>query len=145
MCGSSSVLSCYTHEFTEGKNSQQAALSLVCNNVFRRDLDRNYREIIQIYRKRFLKMYKLGIINMTPKCHVLFHHLEHIMSSTGKSLALSDCNGLEGCIQGRSSTCQFNLLMTINSNFTGMKKSDILHSTGIKHCQGIIYRGCNGM
>ena len=55
-----------------------------------------------------MKMYKMGIINMTPKCHVLFHHLEEIFSSTGQTLALSDCSGLEGCIQGRS----LNLIFT---------------------------------
>ena len=68
---------------------------------FRNDLDPNYREIIQVFRIRFIKMFKMGILYMTPKVHVCFHHIEQIMTGTGETLALSDCSGLEACIQGR--------------------------------------------
>lgn len=95
--------------------------TLVNNSLFSsKDLPDDWNNTIREFKVMFDHLYNLQVLSETPKIHILYCHLEQyilIQSQTDKkSLALSDCQGLEAC-------------------HSGLRKSDRRHNCDIKHHQ----------
>ena len=53
----------------------------------------NYKKIIDKFRHLFDATYDTGLINETPKCHLLYCHLEEWFDKTGETLWFADTSG----------------------------------------------------
>lgn len=56
-------------------------------------LDTEYPRIIREFRALFDKVYKLGLVEETPKCHLLYDHLEDYFDTTNETLWYADTSG----------------------------------------------------
>ena len=56
-------------------------------------LDKEYPKIIGDFRVLFDQLYDLGLINETPKCHLLYSHLEEWFRETEETLWFADTSG----------------------------------------------------
>ena len=53
----------------------------------------NWQKIIDDFRRHFDMCYDLELINMTPKCHMLYDHLWQWIDATGETLFFADTSG----------------------------------------------------
>lgn len=58
-----------------------------------KQLDPEYPRIISNFRGLFDACFRLGMIKMTPKIHLLYHHLEDHMRETNETLWYADTSG----------------------------------------------------
>ena len=85
-----------------------------------KDLPDDWSNTIREFQVMFDHLYNLCVLSETPKIHILYVHLRQyieIQAKTDKkSVALSDCQGIEAC-------------------HSGLRKSDRRHNCDIKHHQ----------
>ena len=60
-----------------------------------KNLDPEYQKYIDNYEHYFNILFTAGYINETTKAHIILAHYSDLMGESGRSLFLSDCQGLE--------------------------------------------------
>ena len=83
----------------------------------KKNLDPEYQKYIDNYEHYFNILFKAGYINETTKAHIILAHYSDLMGESGRSLFLSDCQGLE-------------------SVHSALRRSDIRHKCHITNSQG---------
>ena len=53
----------------------------------------NWRTVIDDFRRHFDMCYDLKLVNMTPKCHMLYDHLWQWCDETNETLFFADTSG----------------------------------------------------
>ena len=65
------------------------ALKNVKDACFGKDLDENYKTIIQQFEDQWMKLYLNFNFSWPNKVHIICHHIPQVLEKTGKSLFLS--------------------------------------------------------
>ena len=104
------VLGYYTVKYLESCKQ----LYKVC---VKKVLDPDYQKVLDSFSKYFNVLFEAGYLNQTTKAHIIMDHFGDLMRESGRSLFLSDCQGLE-------------------SVHSALRKSDIRHGCHVTNCQG---------
>ena len=104
------VLGYYTVKYLESCKQ----LYKIC---VKKDLDPDYQKALDSFSQYFNVLFEAGYLNQTTKAHIIMDHFGDMMRESGRSLFLSDCQGLE-------------------SVHSALRKSDIRHGCHVTNCQG---------
>ena len=62
------------------------SLDAVVDSCFGKDLADDFKEHIQAFKVKYLDLVKLGLVNVTPKIHTIFHHISEFCDLEGVGL-----------------------------------------------------------
>lgn len=82
-----------------------------------KSLDPEFEKYLDEYRKYFNILFEAGYLNETVKAHIILSHFSDLMRESGRSLFLSDCQGIE-------------------SVHSALRRSDVRHGCRITNRQG---------